>query len=433
MEANDSGNEYSHSEVPQHETVAWWKIAVIKIGVVIALPAFISGAEIGSSMGLWRGMLAISIGAMVLAILACFTGAIAARSHLSTALIARQAFGDKGARVIGMVLAATLLCWFGVTAELFGQSLRRISDDFFSLDVSAAPYIIAGGGLMVMTTIYGFKALQRLADWAVPVLFIGLIGMAYYGVRQAAPGVLDATPADGPSLGYGISAVIGSLAAGITIFPDVARFARSPNHARGAAVVTYAFSLPAVLLLAAIPSVATGERDLIAIMTGLGLGIPAFLFLLLTAWTTNSGNLYSSTLGISTSLPRLPFKALALILGAIGIAFSLSGVSASLIPLFVLISATIPPIAGIYIADFFVIRRGRYEGGEAATPTAYSLPAFIAWVAAAAVGVCAARGFLTITQVPALDAIAVAFIGYIVLARGHCLASIRRAQKRRTA
>lgn len=433
MAVNDSGNEYSHSQVPESATVAWWKIAVIKIGVVIALPAFVSGAEIGSLMGLRRGMLAIFIGALVLAVLATFTGAIAARSHLTTALIARHAFGDKGARVVGIVLAATLLCWFGVTAELFGQSLRRISDDFFGLNVSAAPYIIAGGGLMVMTTIYGFKALQRLADWAVPVLFIGLIGMAYYGVRQAAPGALDATPAHSPPLGYGISAVIGSLAAGITIFPDVARFARSPNHARGAAVITYAFSLPAVLLLAAIPSVATGERDLIAIMTGLGLGIPAFLFLLLTAWTTNSGNLYSSTLGISTSLPRLPFKMLALALGAIGIAFSLSGVSSSLIPLFVLISATIPPVAGIYIADFFVIRRGRYEGGEALPPSSYSLPAFIAWIAAAAVGICAARGLISLSQVPALDAICVAFIGYIVLARGRCLSSLGRFFYRKAA
>lgn len=433
MEVNDSGNEYSHSQVPDSATVAWWKIAVIKIGVVIALPAFVSGAEIGSLMGLRRGMLAIFIGASVLAILAAFTGAIAARSHLTTALIARHAFGDKGARVVGIVLAATLLCWFGVTAELFGQSLRRISDDFFGLGISAAPYIIVGGGLMVMTTIYGFKALQRLADWAVPVLLIGLVGMAYYGVRQAAPGVLDAAPAHSPPLGYGISAVIGSLAAGITIFPDVARFARSPNHARGAAIVTYAFSLPAVLLLAAIPSIATGERDLIAIMTGLGLGIPAFVFLLLTAWTTNSGNLYSATLGISTSLPRLSFKALTLILGVIGIAFSLSGASESLIPLFVLISATIPPVAGIYIADFFVIRRGRYEDGASTMRIAYSPPAFMAWAAAAAVGICAARGLFAITGVPALDAIAVAFAGYTALARVRCLSARHRFLPRKTA
>lgn len=87
MAVNDSGNEYSHSQVPESATVAWWKIAVIKIGVVIALPAFVSGAEIGSLMGLRRGMLAIFIGALVLAVLATFTGAIAARSHLTTARI----------------------------------------------------------------------------------------------------------------------------------------------------------------------------------------------------------------------------------------------------------------------------------------------------------------------------------------------------------
>jgi cytosine permease len=415
---NGPGNsgEYARSAVPQSATVAWWKIAMVKIGVVIALPAFISGAEMGFSMGLPRSALAIFMGAFVLAVLAAFTGTIAARSHLSTALIAEHAFGRKGARAVGVVLAVTLLVWFAVTAALFGKSLNRILAEFFGLNWGASVHMVIGGVLMVITTVYGFNALQKVADLAVPVLFLGLIGMAYFGIEQAAPGVLMANPAHGPSLGYGMSAVIGSLAAGITIFPDMARFARTPGHAQGAAFATYALALPAVLILAAIPSVATGERDLIMIMTGLGLGVPAFAFLLLAAWTTNSGNLYSSSLGIATSFERLPFKSLAATLGAIGIGLSLSGISESLIPLFVLVSTTIPPIAGIYIADFFIVRRGAYASEAVERQVNIAWPAFVAWGMAAAVGISAAQGIITLSRVAAIDAIATAFIAYVALA-----------------
>jgi cytosine permease len=403
--------------VPASATVSGWHIALIKIGVLIALPAFITGAEIGTQMGLPRAALSIVIGGAVLGAIGLLTGTVAALSRQSTALLVRFSFGTVGARIVSTVLALTLLGLFGLTAELFGGSLSRAIETATGVTIGKAPCIVMGGLLMTVTTIFGFRGLQRLADLAVPVLFAGIAAVCYLAVRDVEAGVLVAIPESAESYGIGISAVIGSLAVGVTILPDLARFARNAVHARWAAVGTYSLALPMVLLLAAVPGVAVGEPDLILIMSGLGLGVPAFLFLVFTAWTTNSGNLYSSTLSLASLFARPHFPLLAGAAGAIGIAMALLGIGSIIIPLLVVLGITIPPVAGIYIADFFFIRGRRYDEDDLNCLPAVAWPAFLAWLLAIVVAFLAARGLIRLSGVPAVDSIIISFIAYVAAVR----------------
>ncbi|HEY8352238.1 MAG TPA: hypothetical protein VIK87_06820, partial [Sphingomonadales bacterium] len=87
MQPIGSRQEYSRSEVPASATVSGFHIALVKIGVLIALPAFIMGAELGFTLGLARALLAMTLGALVLAVLSMLTGTVAAKSRLSTSLI----------------------------------------------------------------------------------------------------------------------------------------------------------------------------------------------------------------------------------------------------------------------------------------------------------------------------------------------------------
>lgn len=406
-------SEFAQGAVPASATVSGWHIALIKIGVLIALPAFITGAEIGTRMGLPRAALSIFIGGAVLGVLGLLTGTVAAMSRQSTALLVRYSFGIVGARLVSTLLALTLLGLFGLTAELFGGSLSRAVEDTTGVPIGKAPCIIIGGLLMTVTAIFGFRGLQRLANLAVPVLFAGMATVCYLAVRDIDRSILVAIPESAESYGIGISAVIGSLAVGVTILPDLARFARNAAHARWAAVGTYSVALPLVLLLAAVPGVAVGEPDLILIMTGLGLGVWAFLFLVFTAWTTNSGNLYSSTLGLANLFARPHFPLLAGAAGAIGVLMALLGIGSMIIPLLVLLGITIPPVAGIYIADFFVVRGRQYNEEELEHLPNIAWPAFFAWTLAVAVAFLAARGLIQLSSVPAIDSIIVSFVTYV--------------------
>lgn len=407
------GQDYAHSPVPEDKTVSGWRIALIKVGIIIALPGFITGAEIGFALGLGRGTLAIVIGGFMLMVLGMLTGTVAAKSRLTTSLITQFAFGTLGGRLVNAILAFTLLGWFGVTAQIFGESVNHIMQDLFDIYIVPQVYVIIGGILMVITTMYGFAALQRLADVTVPLLLILLGVTAWLGARSLGMESLFASPAGAIGLGFGISTIAGALATSVTIFPDLCRFARTPRDAQIASAATFGVGLPAVLFLAAIPSVAAQQKDIVIIMTSLGLGVPALVLLVFKAWATNSGNLYSGSLGFATILGRIPQAYVVIIAGTIGITLAAFGISDYLRPYLMLLGITIPPVTGIYLADFFLLRKQKYDLAIVPTLPKLSWPAFLAWGIAIMVGSLSARGAFTVTTIPACDAIITAFVLYL--------------------
>lgn len=417
MTVDPTGNEFAREPVPRHIGISGWRIALIKVGILIALPAFIMGAELGFKLGFQRSLIAFVSGAAILFALAAGTSTVGARTRLSTSMLIQFVFGRLGAQAVSVVLAVTLTGWFAVTAELFGQSLGRIPSDVIGFNPGAAVYIIMGAVLMVVTTIYGIRGLQRLADMAVPLLLIGLAIIAYLAYQKATPGALTSLPDNAIPIGVGISAVVGSMAAGVSIFPDVCRFAHTPSHARLAAFLTLGAGVPLVLGLTALPSVATGEGNLIAIMVSLGLGIPALLLLVFTAWTTNTGNLYSSSLMMGTVTRKLSQKTLVVIVGVVGTVLAVGGITTYLIPVLLLVGFTVPPISSVYIADFFIVRRGVIDASTWGELPAFRVPALVAWGSAVGVALLTTNHVFTITTIPACDSILTALTLYLVFFR----------------
>lgn len=412
--------EYSRVAVPASATVSGWRVALIKLGIVIALPGFIMGAQIGAALGLKLGGLSILTGGFLLMIMAMFTGSVAAKSRLSTSLITQFAFGRLGGRLVNVILAATLLGWFGVTAQIFGESLQGIMSSLHMAVWPSQIYVVLGGMLMVTTTIFGFSALQRLSDFAIPLLLIVLLLAVYRSLQMTPLDELLARGGPQSGLGIGISAIVGGLSASICIFPDLSRFARTPGQARLAAGLTFGFGMPCIVILAAITSIVVGKSDLIVILTTLGLGLPALLLLVFKAWATNSGNLYSASLGLATIFRSLSQPMIVIGGGAVGVALAAFGITTYFIPFLLILSITIPSIAGIYVADFFLIRGQTYDLDRLSGERQVSYPAFAAWAIGIAVAAATSHDLFALTGMPAADSILTSFGLYLLLAKYLC-------------
>ena len=405
-------NDFVNSPVPHEQTTSGWRIALVKIGIVIALPAFLTGAELGSRLSPGNSATAIILGCLILACMCALTALVAARSRLPTAVITQFAFGKSGAKVVNLVLAATLIGWFAVTVELFADSVQLIAGGGSNIHYVTA--VIGGGSLMVLTTVFGFKALKQLSNFAVPLLFAAIAAMAYYTSRNALA-LAEARETALP-LGVAISAVVGGPAAGTVIFPDIARFARSSVHGCGAAMLSYGIGMPSVLLLVGMTAIATGEKDLVLIMANLGLGLTAVIFLVLVAWTTNAGNLYSGALFLSAILRNIRHRALIIGGGIVGTGIASLGITDYFIPFLVGLSITVPPIAGIYVVDFFV-RKHDYSAGTLEAGPAFRLPALIGWGSGVLAAYLSARGIIVITGIPACDSLLLSGAVFYVLAQ----------------
>ncbi|MBA1846484.1 cytosine permease, partial [Escherichia coli] len=76
-----------------------------------------------------------------------------------------------------------------------------------------------------------------------------------------------------------------------------------------------------------------------------------------------------------------------------------------------------PPVAGIYIADFFLYRRNGYQESVLAQESQIKVLTFAAWIIGAAVGFMTVKGLFTLTTIPSVDSILVACIAYAILSR----------------
>jgi len=128
-------------------------------------------------------------------------------------------------------------------------------------------------------------------------------------------------------------------------------------------------------------------------------------------------NLYSSILTLSTIATRTRGWVLGVVAAVIGLAATLAGVMEHFFEFVILMGVAATPVAGIYIADFFLIRRQNYQLADLEREPAIKPVAFIAWGLGTLIGYLGSEELLTLSGVPALDSVTVAFLSYWGMAR----------------
>ncbi len=397
------------TKVSEAECVGAISIALIIIGIVITVPAFLVGSQILRSLGLMNGSLALVISCVIIAALSSLCMRLASKYHISTYQLSQSSFGIYGSRMVSALIATTLLGWFAMTANLFGAASLGLSQKFkWGLPIEAL--IIAGCTLVILTVIFGFRALEKFSRFATPLLVALLAaGIILVLRKHGVASLIDAKPTHLPgmaTMGSAISVVIGAFMVAVTISPDFARFAKSPSDGVRAAWLGYGIGGSCVLIGAGLPGLAIGSDDLIGSFAATGLGLGAFILLLVATWTTNAGNLYSTRLAGSQVFPRIKPITLCIILGVIGTSSAL-WLDLSYFGKFLqFLAISIPPIAGIYLCDGYAL--GKDFNIE--TTKKYDMSGIFAWLSGTCVALLVTIGPLGFLSIPALTGLVVAFM-----------------------
>ncbi|GAA2985598.1 cytosine permease [Streptosporangium longisporum] len=413
-------DDYALERVPREARYGWVTVAVQRFGMLSALSQFLLGATLGMGMRFWDAVWAITLGAVILEVVAIAIGIAGMREGLSTAVLARwTGFGRHGATVVGLVVATALLGWFGVQSAVLAQGLASL--------LGGPPvwvWSIVAGLAVTAIVVHGFAGMAWTAWITVPA-FLALAGWAIADqLSEHSLGALVASAPAGPAIGLaeGATIVAGGFIVGAVISPDMCRWNRSAADVVKQTVVGITLGEYVIALVGVLLAHALRTGDVITIVTTTS-GVVGTIVLITATLKINDWNLYAASLGtanaLDTAFGARPGRALLTVaLGVIGTALAAAGILDHLIDFFVLLGVAIPPIAGIMIAEYYLVRRWRPAlDASAATGTlpdsapGWVPAALVIWLAAALVG-----KYLT-WGIPALNALAVAFAAYAVAGR----------------
>lgn len=410
--------DYSHHPVPAEKTVSGLSVALILVGIMITVPVFLAGSELGLALGLRKSLLAFFTGGLLLAALGCLTAVVGAKTRLSTYMIIKFSFGEWGAHLVNAVLMVSLLGWSAVTVAVFGQAGDMAMRQVFDLALPVEGYMIAGAVVMVASVIFGFQALQRLSQLAVPVLIVFLFLMLFLVLRTHGADDIAAYQGTGMAWNISLSVVVGTYIVGVVLTPDLARYLHGPGHGVVASVLSTAIGLPLILATAATATIATGEKDLVLLLISLGLGIPSLIVLGFATWTSNATNYYVAGLAIASLHNGLRKWKCTLLAGCISLIMAVLGIGDHIIQFLLILGFLLPPVCSVYLVDFFLFRAQNYRIEDLPGQAKVRAAAILAWLAGGAAGYSSSTGGFVLTSVPALDSLVVGFVLYCLLNRG---------------
>lgn len=413
---------HATAAVPPEQTISGYRIALVCVGIAFTLTGLYTGCVLAGTLGLDVGIRAIVIGSIILTVMSVPAAMVGARTHLSTYMIVTRVFGGNGARIVNGVLAIVLLGWYAVTAELFGRTCFLTVGLYLPVNLPEWVYTIACSALVVATTVFGFRAIDRLSLAAAPLLVALTLYVAWRSVGVVPWEQLRAIPGSDVNLGTGISAVVGGLIVNVVLMPDMTRYSRSTFDCALICVAGNGVGGGGALILAMIPALAFHETDPMKYMALLGLTGLSFLVLVVSTWTINAVNLYSTGLVTSTAITKTSYGRIVIACGVAGTALGLTGVAERLIDFLVLLGVIVPPIAAVYLTDFFVLGRQAGFAAAAATPAPTNINGLAAGIIGAGVGVLAFETGHSLTGVPSIESFVLAAVLYAVAeaARARC-------------
>ncbi|MFA5963218.1 MAG: NCS1 family nucleobase:cation symporter-1 [Sphingomonas sp.] len=380
----------------EQRTWLWYHYAALWVGMIVAVPAWMLAAglvEQGMSAG--QAALTVLLGNLVVLVPMLLVGHAGAKHGIPYAVLARASFGTVGARLAAMARALVACGWFGIQTWIGGEALLTLLGIFLRSDLKGTPLPLLDigiGQLLAFATFWllqlffvrkGLTTIRRLETWTAPVKILVCAALVWWAVDAAGGlGPILAAPsafvAGGAKAGQfwivfwpALTGMIGYWATLALNIPDFTRFAKSQRDQ----VIGQSLGLPPGMGLIALASVITTSATVViygsaiwdpVALSGRLAGPFVLLGLVVISIDTIScniaANLVCAAYDFSSFAPkRISYRTGGLITAIIGVLimpWKLLATSGGYIFVWLTgYSALLGPIAGILIADYWIVRR----------------------------------------------------------------------------
>jgi NCS1 family nucleobase:cation symporter-1 len=379
-------------------TWRWYHFAALWLGMVIAVQAYmLAGAMIDQGLSAWQAVGIVLLGNLVVLAPILLIGHAGSRYGVPFAVLVRTSFGVQGAKLAAFTRALVACGWYGIQTWIGGSTLLALAGVVAGHDLSGSPLPGLGIGLgqllafaafwaaQLVFVVKGLDAIRKFETWTAPLKVLVCAGLLWWALH-AAGGVgpiVSAPSAFGPAgakagqfwpvfwpLFTAMSGYWGTLALNI---PDFTRFARTQKDQ----VIGQSLGLPGPMALLALVSVIVTSGtviiygkaiwDPVQLSRNIG-GIGVMIGLLIITIDTISVNIAANLVGpaydFSAMWPRrISYRTGGYITAALGAVIMpwklLASTQGYIFVWLTGYGALLGPIAGIMIADYWVVRRTR--------------------------------------------------------------------------
>lgn len=409
-----------------------YNFAALWVSMAHCIPTYMmAGGLIAQGMNWWQALLTIAVGNIIVLVPILLNAHPGTKYGLPFPVLARASFGTQGANIPAVLRAIVACGWFGIQTFIGGEAVRTfIASIWPSFDHIGGNANFLGLGLPSAITfalfwaaniwiIYrGMDAVRIFENWAAPIVLVMAGWLLWWSVDHAHGfGTLLTQPSSFPStkafLKVFIPSVTGVVGFWSTLalnIPDFTRFGRGQKEqlvgqtvglpttmilfsAMGVAITSAAKAIlvgtpldklwDPVYLLSQITSPLPPEGLTAPLIqsdtTRIGVAVIALIGVVIATISVNiAANVVSPANDFANLAPKhISFKTGGLITGILGVLllpWKLMGSAAVVFAWLIGYSALLGPIAGIMIADYWIVRKatldvpdlyratGRYRG-----------------------------------------------------------------------
>lgn len=358
-------------------------------GAGIALTEIWAGGLL-RPLGLTLGVLAIVLGHVIGNTPMALAGLIGSRTGVPSIISTRGALGLRGSHLPAVLNVVQLVGWTAIMLWIGGEAAARLTRNIAGLGTPF--WILVGGVITTAWAMGGHYIWKKLQAAAVILLLLLSVVLTYIVVRQYGWDTLLRVPPSGdlPFM-RGLDLVIAMPISWLPLAADYARYARRPASCFSGTWLGYLLASSWMYAVGLAASVATGtetpDRMVMDLMASYGLAVGALIIILVSTFTTTFLDIYSNAISILSVAPKLPERAVIAVGGVLGTALALLLDPMQYEHFLLFIGSAFCPLFGVVITDFFVLKRGHYDGRQLFEGVRYwytggfHLPGLAAWLA----------------------------------------------------
>ncbi|MCK3684805.1 cytosine permease [Maribellus sp. YY47] len=395
-------HDFSLSAVDTNSKKGFWVMLVVMLGFTFFSASMWAGGKLGAGLTASKFITAILVGNLVLGIYTGLLAFIASRTGLSTHLLARYSFGERGSILPSFLLGITQVGWFGVGVAMFAIPVQKVTGLNIYMIVAVA------GLIMTATAWFGIKALTALSFVAVPAITVlGLMSVGKaFGDFGGTAAWFDIVPENPMTLYAAIGICVASFISGGTLTPDFTRFSRNSKIAVSTTLIAFFLGNSLMFFFGAVGSAFYQQSDISDVLVNQGMIVWAMIILGLNIWTTNDNALYASGLGFS-NITRLPKKIMVIVNGIIGTLLALYLYN-NFVGFLNVLNSMLPSIGGVLIADYFLVHKAKYIDFAEKKISKFRWSAVVAW----GIGVLAAT---YLPGVAPVNSVVSSIVAYVII------------------